>query len=67
MKISQLQPGQIVYNVIRRKMGNTTLRTTGVFSIRVVEVRTNQGKYDTGVPISDYVLASWNGNRPEKF
>jgi len=57
MRIDQLQPGQRVYNVIRRRMGNTTLRDTAVFSIVVKEID----------PAGRWVLASWNSNPPEKF
>jgi hypothetical protein len=57
MKISQLQPGMQVWNVLRRQMGNTTLRDTAVFSILVKEVD----------PEGRYVVASWNHNQPEKF
>ncbi len=57
MKIEQLQPGMTVYNVQRRPMGNTTLKTTGVFSVYIKEVDMAAGK----------VLASWNGNTPQVF
>ena len=44
MKIEQLQPGMTVYNVQRRPMGNTTLKTTGVFSVYIKEVDMAAGK-----------------------
>lgn len=57
MKISQLQPGQQVWNVERRGLGNTTLRDTAVFSILVKEVD----------PEGKFVIASWNGNAYQKY
>lgn len=57
MKIEQLEPGMRVWNVMRRQMGNTTLRDTAVFSILVKEVD----------PDKRWALASWNGNTAERF
>jgi hypothetical protein len=57
MKISQLQVGQVVFNVMRRKMGNTTISDTCVFRILVKEID----------PEGRWVRASWNCNPPEKF
>ena len=57
MKIEKLQPGQVVYSVERRKMGNTTLSTISVFNVCVKEID----------PEKRWVLASWNGNPPQKF
>ncbi|MDX6914729.1 hypothetical protein R9X49_06365 [Pectobacterium carotovorum] len=55
MKISSLKPGDIVWSVLRLNMGNTTIKSIGVFSVKVCEVHEN------------YVIASWNGNPREKF
>jgi hypothetical protein len=57
MKISKLQVGQVLYGTERRKMGNTTTNTTTVFPIKVTEID----------PEGNWVLASWNHNRPQKF
>jgi hypothetical protein len=57
VKIEKLQPGQVVYSVERRNMGNTATKTTSVFSVRIVEID----------PDKRWVLASWNGNPPSKF
>lgn len=53
--ISRLKPGQIVWRVLRRKMGNTTVSCGDLFQGKIVEVH------------EDHVIASWNGNKPEKF
>lgn len=53
--ISKLKPGQIVYSVERRRMGNTTLTTISVYDVRIIEVHER------------HVTASWNGNRPQDF
>lgn len=58
MTISKLKVGQIVYSVSTSKMGNTTVSTTNVHAVRIVEI--NPGA-------SPYVVASWNGNAPRKF
>ena len=41
MKITSLKPGMTVYSVERRQMGNTTLRTTCVFPVSILEVHEN--------------------------
>lgn len=52
---TKLEPGQIVYSMERRRLGNTTLRTTAVIPVRIVQV------------YGAYVIASWNGNAPRRF
>lgn len=57
MKIESLQPGQIVYSIERGRLGNTTLRTVRIYSVRVIEVDAAEGR----------VVASWNSNRPQTY
>ena len=57
MKFEKLQPGMIVYDVRRHKMGNTTLSTVGVWTVRVLTVEAENRR----------VVASWNGNTPRIF
>ena len=57
MKIEKLQPGMVVYDIQRRGMGNTTMKTTSVFSVYIREVCASGRR----------VLASWNGNPPSWF
>jgi hypothetical protein len=57
MKIESLTVGQTVWNVRRYGMGNTTLRSTAVYTVRIVEIDLERGR----------VKASWNGNTPEWF
>lgn len=62
MKLERMKPGQIVYDVQRRRMGNTLLSTIAVYEVRILEVHISpQGGG------SSYALASWNHNRPEKY
>jgi hypothetical protein len=61
MKIKDLRPGQTVWMTMRRRMGCTMMKSTDVFSVRVIEVHLAEP------PASDYVVASWNYNRPERF
>jgi hypothetical protein len=51
MKFEKLQPGMVVYDVHRHKMGNTTASTVGVWRVLIVSVDS----------------ASWNGNPAKKF
>jgi hypothetical protein len=55
--ISKLQPGQVLYELRRQKMGNTTVSRTACFTVRVVEV----------APDHSFIMASWNNNSPRKY
>ncbi len=55
--INKLQPGQIVYEVRRQKMGNTNISYGALFTIKIIEVD----------PEKQWVLASWNGNTARKY
>lgn len=57
MKISALKPGMTVYDVVKRKMGNTTMTTVAVLPVKIVSVDDDKG----------VVVASWNGNTEQKF
>lgn len=57
MKIDKLQPGMIVYDVGRRRMGNTTRSTVGVWRVQIVSVDVD----------ARVVVASWNGNRQRPY
>ena len=53
--IHRLVPGQIVYQITRQAMGNTTVRRNVLYTIKIIEIDLDHGR----------VLISWNGNRPE--
>ena len=57
MKFEKLKPGMLVYDVQRRKMGNTTISTVCVWPVRIVSVDADGKK----------VVVSWNGNPEETF
>ena len=57
MKFEKLKPGMVVYDVHSVKMGNTNMRTVGVWLVKIVSIDTE----------TRMVTASWNGNRAEKF
>ncbi len=57
MKFEKLKPGMTLYDVVRHKMGNTTLTTVAVFAVRVLEVDAERRR----------VVASWNSNAPRTF
>jgi hypothetical protein len=53
--MSKLKPGDVLYDVHRTKMGNTTASTMGCWIVRVIEVH------------GTYIIASWNGNPPRRM
>lgn len=55
--INRLKPDQIVWTLIRRRMGNTTATRQDLFSVRIIEVHVEEG----------YVIASFNGNKPDRY
>lgn len=55
--ISRIKPGQTLYDVTKQQMGNTTLRRTAVFQVKVTEVD----------PDGKFVMASWNANPARKY
>lgn len=55
MKIEQLKPGMVVYDVHSYRMGNTTVRSMGCWAVKILEVHERK------------VVASWNGNQPQTF
>lgn len=57
MKFEKLQPGTVAYTVTRQRMGNTTVKTIAVHSVRVASVDVE----------SRTVTASWNGNSLQRF
>lgn len=52
--IKTLKVGQIVWSVIRQKVGNTTMIRDAVFPVKIISIDLENGT----------VVASWNGNRP---
>ncbi len=57
MKFEKIKAGDTLYDVHSYRMGNTTIRTVGVWSVRVVEVN----------HATRCALVSWNGNMPEMY
>ena len=53
--INRLKPGQVVYDIQRQKMGNTTVSRGVLYEVKILEVH------------EDFVLASWNSNKPQKY
>lgn len=50
--INKLTPGQVLYTVTRHKMGNTTISTVAIHSVKVISIAED----------GESVVASWNGN-----
>lgn len=57
MKISSLKPGQSLWDLHRYKMGNTTMKSWGVWPVHVVSVAEDGESF----------TASWNSNPPKKY
>jgi hypothetical protein len=57
VKIEKLQPGMIVYDVGRTKMGNTTMSTVSVWGVYIVSVDAEKNT----------VIAKWNGNKERTY
>lgn len=55
--LNKLKVGQVVYNVMVRRMGNTTVRREAVFPVRIVSIDLEKR----------CVVASWNHNSPVRF
>jgi lipocalin len=52
---SKIKPGETLYDCHMTRMGNTTLRKMGTWTVKVLEV----------YPEKQAALVSWNGNRAE--
>ncbi len=57
MKFEKLQPEMTVYDVDTYTMGNTRMKSVGVWSVRVVSIDAD----------SRSVMASWNSNPAKRF
>lgn len=55
--ISRLKPGQVVYSIESRKMGNTTASIKVPYEVEIIEVNEAEG----------FVMASWNNNKARKY
>ena len=55
MKISDLKPNMIVYDCHSYKMGNTNMKTLGIWPVKIIEVH------------KDHAIVSWNGNYSTKY
>lgn len=55
IKFEKIQPGMTLYSKTRGRMGNTTIKTDMVHSVRIISVD----------PQARTAVASWNGNTPE--
>ena len=54
MKFDELKPGMVVYDVHSERMGNTMLRSVGVWEVKILSVA------------PDCVTYSWNYNREQR-
>jgi hypothetical protein len=57
MKFEKIEAGMVLYDVHSHKMGNTTIRSLGVWTVRVISVDKERKS----------ARVSWNGNREETY
>ena len=57
MKIESFHREMIVYDVHSHFMGNTKMRTVGVWTVRIISIDLEK----------QIVVASWNGNEPRHY
>jgi len=62
MKFEKLKPGMVLYDVHSEPLGNTTMRTIGVWEVRVISIHPNEK-----LPWCSYAMCSWNTNKPEMY
>lgn len=55
--LDRINPGDVLYDVHREKMGNTTMSRTGCWEVRVISVDREKRT----------ALCSWNSNRPTTY
>ncbi len=69
MKLESLTEGQVVYEVGKSKMGNTTMRTTCVWPVMVIRIdlqaRTVFAKWNNN-PVREYRERTWKKWRVKK-
>lgn len=57
MKYERIKAGDVLYDVHSYYMGNTTVRSMGVWHVKVIALH----------PEDRTATVSWNGNRPERY
>jgi hypothetical protein len=57
MKFEKLTPGMVLYDVHKERMGNTTMRSVGVWPVKIVSLDV----------VKQTAMASWNGNPPQLY
>lgn len=55
ISFDRVLPGDVLYDVRRRKMGNTTMSETVSYTVKIIETDT----------VKDCAFASWNSNPPK--
>lgn len=55
--ISRMKVGQVLWNLKRVRMGNTTVSITSCYPVRITEISESGGS----------VMASWNSNTPRRM
>ena len=57
MKIEKAEPGQIVFDVGRHKMGNARVSTVSVWSVKIASIDLEKRT----------ITASWNSNQAKEY
>jgi hypothetical protein len=56
IKFEKLKEGMTLYTVSKHKMGNTTINTVSVHTVKIISIDEHERSF----------VYSWNGNAPEK-
>lgn len=56
IKFEKLKEGMTLWTVSKHKMGNTTMRTVSVHTVKIISIDEQERSF----------IYSWNGNRPER-
>lgn len=57
MKFDKIKAGDTLYDVHSYRMGNTTMRSIGVWDVYIVSINHAEG----------YAMAKWNGNPAQRW
>jgi hypothetical protein len=57
IKWESVKQGDVLFSVVRQKMGNTAMSRNAVFSVRILEIHHDEG----------YAMVSWNNNPAVRY
>lgn len=64
IEFDTLKVGEVLFDVHRQKMGNTTMSQLGWWTVKVVSLHPSD---DPKTPWNWHAMCSWNGNAPRLY